>query len=145
MRGCHVVCHLVEGINGRGCCGVLHELFCGVKPSAGVGGKVDQRVPSGTLVAKALRLRNAAKPLWKVLAPNLAPYGGKACFCDGLFLLVKMAEFVFEVVVNVCVVEPRLQLLNVGGFNCLKLWSGDAVLYREWNVLVVIVVFFPPS
>ena len=124
---------------------MLHELFCSVKSSASVGRKVDQRVPSGVLIAKALRLCNAAKPLWKVLASNLAPYGGKAFFGDGLFLLVKMAELVFEVAVDVCVIEPWLQLLNVGGFDCLKLWCGDAVLYREWNILAVIVVFFPPS
>ena len=98
---------------------MLHELSCGVKPSAGVGGKVDQRVPSSVLIAKALRLCDAAKPLRKMLAPNLAPYGCEACFGDGLFLLVKVAELVLKVVVDVCVVEPWLQLLNVSGFNCL--------------------------
>ena len=36
-------------------------------------------------------------------------------------------------------------MLDVGGFNCLKVWCGDAVLYGEWDILVVVVVLLPPS
>ena len=87
---------------------MLHELLCGVEPSASVGGKVDQRLPSCALISKAWCLRNAAKPLRKVFASNLAPNGCKACFGDGLFLLVEMAEFAVKVAVDVCVVKPGL-------------------------------------
>ena len=109
----------MKGIYGRRCCGVLHELLCGVEPSASVGGKVDKRLPSCALISEAWCLRDAAKPLRKMFASNLAPNGCKACFCDGLFLLVEMAELVFEAAVDICVIESGLQLLDVGGFNCL--------------------------
>ena len=39
---------------------------------------------------------------------DLAPNGCKACFCDSLFLLVEMAELVFEVPVDECVVKSGL-------------------------------------
>ena len=43
-----------------------------------------------------------------MFASDLAPYGRKASFCDSLFLLVEVAELVFEVSVDECVVESGL-------------------------------------
>ena len=87
---------------------MLHELLGGIKPSSCVRRKVDECGPSGAWITKTLRLCNATKSLWKVLTSDLAPYGGKTCLGDGLFLLVKVAKFVFEVTVNVAVVESWL-------------------------------------
>ena len=53
--------------------------------------------------------------MWKVLASDLAPYGGKTCFWCWLVLAGEMAEFFFDVMADVVAVEVVVVIAECSG------------------------------